>query len=229
MPNALFRELHRLRKHLHELQSEIDRVPRLLKAHQNKVLKQETLLNDATLKLKKTKAHQLDLESRTKSALATLQKYQDQLDTLSNPKEYKAKETDIQTTRGNIAQLEDETLETMGQIEEQSAQIPPLEEALAKARGELVAYQNDMAERLDRLKQEHAHATKLLSEQEIQLSEEIRPQYARLVKAHGHEALAAVENSVCTQCRTSLTAEKMNQLTRNEVVVCYTCGRIVYV
>ena len=45
-PGATLRELHHLRRHARDLQAEIERGPRTLKAQQAKVVKQEELLRD---------------------------------------------------------------------------------------------------------------------------------------------------------------------------------------
>ena len=42
---TMFREIHRLRRHHRDLLTEIERLPRLLKAHQAKIAKQEHASN----------------------------------------------------------------------------------------------------------------------------------------------------------------------------------------
>ena len=44
----------------------------------------------------------------------------------------------------------------------------------------------------------------------------------------GEDALAAVEDSTCIGCYTTITTQMMNELLTNKPVFCKSCGRMLY-
>ncbi|MBO0697035.1 MAG: hypothetical protein J2P46_01450 [Zavarzinella sp.] len=229
MLNPLLRELHRLRKLIRDSQAEVERAPRVLKAHQNKLAAQEKAVADAKDALKHRKADVLTGESQIKSLHQALNKHEKQLDGLTGPKEIEAKQHDIANTRGLIAKQEDDLLAAMTDVEERTAKIPELDAGLAKARADFQQYEKEAAERIGRLKEEAALATKALAAEEAKIPPAVRGQYDRLVKAHGADALAPVENQSCSHCRVGITMQMYSDLQRGtEIIFCRNCGRALY-
>ncbi|HEV3083130.1 MAG TPA: hypothetical protein VGY66_25315, partial [Gemmataceae bacterium] len=62
-PATVLREIHRLRKDARTLQDEIERVPRMLKAQQAKIVRQEEALREAQEVLKRAKLTTHEKES----------------------------------------------------------------------------------------------------------------------------------------------------------------------
>jgi uncharacterized protein len=224
----LLREIHRHRKLIREAQEEIDRAPKVLKARQAKLATTEKALTDARETLKKTKAALLELESRVKSSNQQLAKYEKQLETADSPKVSAAKEIEIANTKTLIAQIEDQSLETMTDIEERTAKIPDYEAAAVKARAEFAQFETDAAEKLVRMKETIAVSTKALAAEEAKFPDLNRSQYDRVIKAYGADGLAAIEGSSCTQCRCSITSQILNDIQKGHFECCRTCGRILY-
>ena len=223
------RECHRLRRHIRDLQAEIDRGPRVLKAHQTKLAAQEKAVADAKDALKHRKADVLTGESTLKSLQQSLAKHEKQLDGLTGPKEIEAKQHDIANTRELIAKQEDDVLTAMADVDERAAKIPDLEAALAKAKDEFKQYEKEAAERIVRLKDELAAATKALAAEEVKFPPEVRGKYDRLVKAHGADALAPVEGQSCSHCRVGITIQMYSDLQRGQdIIFCRSCGRALY-
>src|SRR4051812_32116739 len=227
--NPLLKELHRLRKLVRDAQGEIDRGPRVLKAHQTKLAAQEKALADAKDALKHRKADVLTGESQIKSLGQTLAKYQKQLDGLTDPRQIEAKDHDVANTRAPIAQQEDDLLAAMGDVDDRAAEIPDFEAAVAKAKADFAAYEKEAAERMGRLKGEVQAATAVLAAEEAKIPPPIRGQYDRLVKAHGADAFAAVENQTCTHCRVGITTQGLADLRQGgQFICCRNCGRAQY-
>ncbi|OYW15709.1 MAG: hypothetical protein B7Z55_14825, partial [Planctomycetales bacterium 12-60-4] len=59
------------------------------------------------------------------------------------------------------------------------------------------------------------------------LPPDIIQQYRRTVQAFGADALAAVENKVCTSCYVQITSQKLVELRTGKIMFC-TCGRLMY-
>jgi uncharacterized protein len=229
MLSPLLREIHRLRKFIREAQTEIDRAPKVLKAHQTKVAAQEKALADAKEDLKKRKAGILAGEAQIKSLNQALKKHEKQLEELSAQRDIEAKQHDITNTKDLIAKQEDEYLAAMTEVDERTAKLPDFEAALTKAKADFATYEKESAERIERLRGEAATATQKLATEEAKLPANIRHQYDRLIRAHGADALAAVENNSCSQCRVGITPQMLMELQKGtECIYCRNCGRVLY-
>lgn len=229
MLSPLLHEIHRLRKFIRDAQAEIDRAPKVHKAHQAKIAAQEKLLADAKEDLKKRKAGILSGEAQIKSLNQAIKKHEKQLEELSAPRDIEAKQHDITNTKDLIAKQEDEILAAMTEVDERTAKIPELEAGLTKAKADFANYEKEAAERTERLKKEAATARQALAGEEAKLPASIRSQYDRLVKAHGADALAAVENQSCSHCRVGVTAQNLADLVnKSEFICCRNCGRGMY-
>jgi predicted nucleic acid-binding Zn-ribbon protein len=229
MLSPLLREIHRLRKLIRDAQAEIDRAPKVLKAAQAKLAATEKSVADAKEELKKRKAGVLTAEATIKSLNQTLSKYNKQSEGLTSPRDIEAKSHEIANTKELIAKQEEEYLNLMTEVDERTAKIPDLDASLVKAKADFARFQTEAAERLAQMKSEVATATAQLAEQDAKLPAVIRPQYDRLVKAHGADALAAAENQSCKHCRVGITAQMYSDLQKEaEFICCRNCGRGLY-
>jgi predicted nucleic acid-binding Zn-ribbon protein len=225
---ALFREIHRLRRHLRDLQTEIDRIPGTRKARQAKVAKQEQALKDFQDGIKHLKVELHDKEVRLKGAGQQLTKHERQLSDMTTPKEIGAMQTEIANSKALIAQLEDEILAGMADLDERTAKVPEFDASLKKAKQELAGVETEMSERLERLTREKKLAEEELQNAEAQLPAAALGQYDRLVKAYGPDALAAVTERICGQCRSAVTAQNIHELLAGHFLCCNNCGRALY-
>lgn len=225
---ATLRECHRLRKHLKALQEEIDRGPRVLKAQQARLAAEEQAHKDHHEAIKKLKLKQRDDEGTLKQTETRLSKLEGQLQGISVPKEYKAKESEIEQAKAKRAELEDAILAAMGEVEEKTAAAPAAEEKWAGAKAEFAQYEKDAADRLARMKADQIDTQAALTKAEADLPPKNKPTYDHLVKAHGPEAFAALKDRVCQGCRTGLTEQKMLEVRGGAFAQCPSCGKMIY-
>jgi predicted nucleic acid-binding Zn-ribbon protein len=226
---SVFRECHRLRKHLKALQEEIDRGPRVLKAQQNRLAAEEKAHKDHHDAITKLKLKQRDDEGTLKQTEARLVKLQEQLNVAANQKEYDAKQSEIRQATERKGQLEDEILTTIGELEEKTAAIPAVEQRWADAKAEFAQFQEDAKARLERLKNDQVASQQELARVEAQLPEQkVKSYYVAQTKVHGPDALAAIKDRVCQGCRTTLTEQKLLDLAAGAFIVCPSCGKMLY-
>jgi predicted nucleic acid-binding Zn-ribbon protein len=225
---ATLRECHRLRKHLKNIQEEIDRGPRVLKAHQTRLAQEEQAHKDHHEAIKKLKLRQKDDEGTLKQTEARLAKLEDQLTGIVNSKEYDAKQSEIRQAREKRGALEDAILATMTELEEKTNQIPDVEKQWADAQAEFARSQEEAKERLVQLQEEQVAAREELARQEAALPPAMKPKYDYLVKNHGPDAMAAVKDKTCQGCRTVLTQQRMLDLQSGTFFQCPTCGKMLY-
>jgi predicted nucleic acid-binding Zn-ribbon protein len=227
-PAVLFREIHRLRRFAHELQEQIDRLPRQQKAQQTKVARQEEILRQAQDALKHLKVDIHAKESTLKSTHGQIAKYHKQLNEAESKKEYEALQHEINDAKAACGRLEEEILDALAQSEEKAAQLPELEKAVRQAKEEQAQFESAMQERLTSYRTQLADTQQQLNEREAALPAGLRAQYERIVSARGHEALSSVQGQSCASCYTEITAQQYNELQQELFVLCKSCGRILY-
>ncbi|HTU93349.1 MAG TPA: hypothetical protein VMF69_24930 [Gemmataceae bacterium] len=227
-PAVLFREIHRLRRFAHELQEQIDRLPRQQKAQLAKVARQEEILHQAQDAIKHLKVDIHSKEGTLKSTHGQIGKYQKQLNEAESKKEYEALQHEINEARAVCQRLEEEILNVLAESEEKTTQLPELEKAVRQAKEEQGQFESGMQERLTNYQAQLAETRQQLNEREAALPANLRAQYERFVAARGHEALSPVQGRCCAACYTEITAQQRNELQQELFMLCNSCGRILY-
>lgn len=224
----VFRELHRLRRHAKNLKDEIDRLPRMVKVQQGKVARQEALLKQAHDQVTKLKLSVRSKETTLKATHEQIVKYQKQLDTVASKKEMDALQVEIAHAKESCQKLEDEILTTIEDTDKEIARIPEIEKDVKQAKAELANSDQIQKDRQGSLMGELKKAQGEIKEVEVHLPEDVRQHYNRLVTAMGEDALSAVQGRTCVACYTEITAQMSNSLIVGSVVLCKSCGRMLY-
>jgi predicted nucleic acid-binding Zn-ribbon protein len=228
-PAAILREVHRLRSHIHELDTRTEQAPRSLKTQQLRLANQEETLKKAQDALKHVKMKIHEKEVSIKASQQQVDKYERQLkEQITSKKEYDALTAEIKSARATIGKLEDETLAALTESEEQAAKLPAVEAAAKKARADFVQFEKDHQEKLQRYADEKKKALDELKTVEESIPEEVRVDYNRLIKSKGADAFAGVANRICAACYTEVTPQMTNDLVQGAFVVCKNCGRMLY-
>jgi len=228
-PADLFREIHRLRKFAQEMQDFLDRAPRLLQTQKAKVARQEQIHKDEVEAIKKLKVGIHEKEGLLKSAFNQIARYQQQINDVSGKKEFEALQHEIAAARATCQKLEDEILASIGETEEHSAKVPELQKAVDKMRQEAAHFEKTQAERKIEQTAQLQETLARLKEVEQQIPEQYLELYNRIVNAMGADGLAALnpESRTCSNCFTTVTAQKYNELVQKAFYIC-NCGRILY-
>jgi predicted nucleic acid-binding Zn-ribbon protein len=224
----LFREIHRLRRFGRDLHEHLERVPRQLKAQQAKVARQEDLLRQGQEALKHLKVTTHEKEVSLRSTHQQIAKHERQLNEAGSKKEYDALKVEIAADREKCQRLEDEILQAMTDTDERTAALPTLEQNVRQAKEECSRAEQGAGERVASLQAQLAEAQAQLVAAEAQIPADARQQYDRVVNALGADALAAVTNRNCSACYTGITAQNYNDLLIGNLVLCKSCGRILY-
>jgi predicted nucleic acid-binding Zn-ribbon protein len=227
-PAEIFREVHRLRRYIHDLQEQIDRVPRQVKAQQTKVTAREQAHHDAQEAIKRLKVDAHSKEVTLRATHGQIAKHRDQLNKAGSTKEYDALKTEIVAEEARAQRLEDEILAAMTEGEEKAAQLPELEKAVQQAREEFARFEQGINARIADLRAQLTEAQQQLQTAEADIPANIRGAYDRVVSARGPDALAALQNRTCSACYTEITAQQYNDLLQQLFVPCKACGRILY-
>jgi predicted nucleic acid-binding Zn-ribbon protein len=226
--SPVLRECHRLRRHLRELQAEIERGPRVLKAQQKALADAEAAHKEHHDAIKRWKLKQKDDEGTLKTTETRLLKLQTDINNAGSKKEFDAKTHEIEMATARKGELEDAVLTAITEVEERTASAPAADKTWADAQTAFKQQQLEAAERLERLKADQIASTASLEVAEAKIPPENRGQYNRIVKSHGPDGLAAVEGRTCMNCRTSLTEQQKTSLAGGAFVCCPQCGRALY-
>jgi len=220
------KEIHRLKRHIKDLETKLDQGPKALKAHQLRVAQAEEALQKARDGIKHLKAKILEKESAVKSQQAGKEKLEKT--SVSNKKEYDALRAEVATAEKQIRKLEDEQLEAMAELEEKTKAGPETEKALAKAKADAAQFEKDHQEKLTRWAQERDTARTQLAAVEATLPEDIFLLYGRVAATRGVDGISAVQGRICVACYTEVTPQMSNELQRGLFVVCKNCGCMLY-
>lgn len=227
-PAVVMREIHQLLKLARDLQEQLDRGPRQLKAQQAKIARQQTLHQEEQDSVKKLKVGMHENEVSLKAIHTQIAKYQKQLTEAASKKEYDALQNEIAVARERTQQLEDQILAGLTEAEERAAKVPELEKAVRQAKDDAAAFEKGTTERNAGLSTHLAETRARLKEVEATVPPDVRNQYNRIVAAMGPDGFAAVQGRNCSACHTSLTAQHYTDVQQNLFAVCRSCGRILY-
>jgi len=227
-PAAILRELHRLRRHAKDLETELERGPRTLKLQQDKAARQEDQAREVHDAIKHLKVAIHDKEVSLKAKHQEIAKHQRQLEKAGSNKEYDALQAEITTEKKACQKLEDEILEAMSEVEDRTARLPELEREVQRVQGEVHQIIEDVQTRRNQFTELLQGTRKQIQEVEATLPEDVRAQYDRLVTARGEDALAAAQGRICSACYTEITAQNYNDLLQGRFLICKNCGRILY-
>lgn len=226
---SLFREIHRLRRFLHELQENLDRIPRTRKAHQTKLTKAEQTLRDEQEAIKKLKVLASDKEKQLRSKGEAIERYSRQQNEVTSKKELDALTIEITHARDLCGALENDILQAMSEFEERQARLPDVEKALAAVKADVAKFDADAGARKATLESEMVRAKAQLKEAEAKIpSGELRAQYDRTINSLGPDGFAVVNDKNCTECHTEINRSVELRLINDDFALCPRCGRILY-
>ena len=146
---------------------------------------------------------------------------------IHNPKELTnlQHETDLLKSKRN--QLEDKTLEIMGQVELATRNIATVNNELNVLEAEWQSQQQQLSANLEQLqtivsnlKHKRQLVTAVIDSQLIEV-------YSELKKQKG-TAVAKVEQGICRGCRISLPVTELQQVRSGSTMRCSICGRILF-
>jgi predicted nucleic acid-binding Zn-ribbon protein len=230
MPSAGtgFRQLHELLIQLKEIQDQLSRGPRQIKARQTRIADAETQLTAREHELKESRAaaDRKNLELRTKET--HLSDLQGKLNTASSNREYDIIRGQMDADRAAKAVLEDEILEWLDRVDARQKDIAESRKLIKDAQEESRHFATDFEQKAAGLHQQEAQLKAQIAEAEKVVPGEVKAQYKRLVDAYGAEAMASVANGVCNQCYVSITSQNKVLINGGKVLFCSSCGRMLY-
>lgn len=225
---VVLEELHRILLQIADLRSRIARGPRQIAAAQAQVVeaeKQLVTLDEERLRLRKSSEEkQRQLTGREQRVV----ELQGKLNQAASNREYTTITEQIAADEQANSVLSDEILECLERIDDQLKAIAAQQAEIDSRNQELEAVKVRVADTQATLESEVARLEGDLADVEKRLPSDMKPEYQRLTKARGEDALAAVVDDGCDGCNTTLTTNVIEEMRMNRPHFCRNCGRILY-
>lgn len=227
-PDNGLAELHRLHLASQEVQEQIERGPRQLKARQQAILQKQAELEVQKQKHKALRMNADQKSLQLKSNEVKIGDLRVKLNQASSNREFDIIRAQMEADTVANSVLEDEILDSLEKVDAAHLAIKKLEEEVAQAKAEetrvaaqICAAQPGYQSRLAELQSAIANA-------EGRLPADIVTPYRRLVQAYGPAALAEVDGTACNSCYVNLPAQMVMQVRAGQVMFCKVCGRLLY-
>ena len=223
------REIHHLHRRISDLREQLERGPRQLAARRKLLAERSQAMEHARADSKSLKVAAHQKESERKAFEARINQLQLQINTAKSNKEYAALVSEKETAVKARAAVEDEALDFMVREDEKAKEIQILESEVKRLEHESADLDRTVQQQSASLTGELAEVEARLREVEGTLPPEMSDPYQRVIGRRGPDGLALVDNGTCTGCYTAITPQMHNQLLVSEVVLCKSCGRVLYV
>lgn len=221
-------KLHRLHIQLREVQDQLEKGPRQLKARQQIIQQKQDELEAQKQKQKTLKMGADQKSLQLKSNEAKIQDLRVKLNQANSNREFDIIRAQIEADTVANSVLEDEILDSLEKVDAGQIAVRKLEEELAAANAEETRVAAEIAAAEPGYRSRMTELQTAITEAENCLPPEFVAPYRRLVQAYGAAALAKVEGTICGVCFVNLTPQTQVALRAGQVMFCKTCGRLMY-
>ncbi len=177
---------------------------------------------------------EVDVELKSRSAHIT--RLRENLNTVRTNKEYAAVLSQLNNEKADVTRLEARAFELLTGVEakknalaERQAAVDEEVKRLAAVESQVTQAQSSFTDRLAALERQREEAGTVLDPKALEMFNRISERYdgevmARVIQVHPRHP-----EYLCEGCNMSLAAERANALlTRDDVITCDNCGRILH-
>jgi predicted nucleic acid-binding Zn-ribbon protein len=224
----ILRTLHRIHRQLSDLKSRLLRGPKQVKGAEANLAHRESLLAKTKSEEKTFRVALDQKQLQLKTAEAKVKELKIKLNTAQSNREYQTLLEQIQATEMANSVLADEILEALDKVGEYKKHVEQADSDLSAARQKLEQIRAEVTKQEPLMRNDLARLEKELKQTEASLPAEVREPYQRVVRHHGQDALASVENQCCSGCNQQVPLNLCNKIMMNQPVFCKSCGRMLY-
>lgn len=224
-----YHHLHGLLQQLDDAEQTLAHGPRRIAVSEKKVSAADQACTDQKEQIQLLKKSVDENTLNLKSREAEVTKLTLRLNEASSNKEYDIIHAQMASARAADAQLEDQILSLLSQVDEANDELNRLMEEVSELKqktaditAETKSIEPGLKSDIERLTTEIAEADAVIP------AGESRTTYQRLRDAMGPAAMALVEGGFCTACNTGATSQDIVRMNMSEFLLCRACGRILY-
>jgi predicted nucleic acid-binding Zn-ribbon protein len=201
---------------------EIERLKQQLEQTRNETGGKKGILTQLQLKRKEK---EIELEAKENE----IKKHNTELNTIKSNDAYRALLNEIAQCKQQKSSLENEVLEIMEAIENESVQVKEDEKKLKQLEAETQSV-------IGRIENEHANAKNVVAALENErnefaksIPEDILRHYEHIRESRGGVAIVPIEGETCGGCHFAIRPQMINDVIKDqEIVLCDSCSRILY-
>jgi uncharacterized protein len=224
----LIRRAHRLLIQRSDIQGQLERGPKQVKAAQMQVDAANDALNSTRdqIKQKRMEADRKQLQLREREQRVV--HMETQLNTAKGNREYQTLKEQIAAERQANSVLSDEILEALESVDGINANVDGLVEKLAACEAEKKKVADSVSQRLEVLSNELKRVQSELDSTLSEMSGDFVAELKRQITSRAEEAMAELDGNSCGGCYTNVNAQILDRLQMNYPVNCPSCGRTLY-
>lgn len=228
LSSDLLRRLHSLQAQLAELEGQLARGPRQIKAGEALIAQATEKLETARQDVKTATMACDDKQLQLKGREDRIEDLKAKLNTASSNREFDLLKEQIAADQQANSVQSDEILEGLERIDQ-------LHEAVKVADGELAAVTKEQKERATSIEERMVvvsadldYVRVELEKHENEIPSSVRGDYRRLYEGRGAESLAPVEDGCCGGCNQTLTTQMVDRIRLQMLVTCPSCSAWLY-
>ncbi len=203
-------------------------LPEQLKGLQDKKSETGTALDELVEQIKKCKESQSLLELEVQTNKNLVEKYKEQLNSISNNKEYKALNSEITLIKSKNVQLDEKELGLMEEEKLLNEQKRVAEENNISAKKALEEGEATIKVQIDEVNKQIEAEKSERNALAGKLPTSLVKQYVLLIKKKNRKAVAFAYKDACSECGFRLRPQLLLELdTCSEPKVCENCGRFL--
>ena len=225
---ATLRTLHRIHRQLSDLRSRLARGPKQIQAAESRLAVLNQSVEDAKEEVKKTRMLADQKELQLKEREMRIEDIRAKLNSCSSNREYQAFTEQIAADEQANSVLSDEILELFDKVTQCQEVAKQQEVSLAKAKTDFEKLRQKIDADKQTLETDVGRLTTELIAVEATLPEEARGDYDRIVGTRGEEGMAVLDGECCGNCFQTITAQMVNELLMERLVLCKSCGCFLY-
>jgi predicted nucleic acid-binding Zn-ribbon protein len=181
--------------------------------------------------LREARDAQRDLETQAEDQKGKIAPAEEKLysGAIKNPRELSDLQADIAQLKQQLSTLEDRVLEAIAAVEAAEGDERTAAAELAALDQAWREEQEDLAERVSRLRAEIAGYDEQRRERAEYIDTDLLRTYDHVRRAHQGKGIAKVDRNLCLGCRISLPVTLVNKARNsNNTIQCPNCERILY-
>ena len=225
---ALLRRLHSLHLQVNELEAELARGPRQIKAGETLVEQCRSGVQKARDDVKAATVICDDKQLQLKSREDHVGNLKAKLNTASSNKEFDLLKEQIAADEQANSVQSDEILEGLERIDTLNERVTEAEKELQKTIEEQQQRREEVEQRLAVVESDLGHVRKELADAEAKVPAAVKAEYVRLTSSRGDEAIAPIEDDSCGGCNQVLTTHMIDRIRLGFLIDCPACSAWLY-
>lgn len=223
------KELHQLLVELADARQQLQRGPLQINGRQADLKRREEALAAKREALRAAKMASDRQELDLKSGEQRISDLQVKLNMAQSNKEYTALKDEIAKFEASNSLLADAILESITLQEEQAEEVKAAEADVEHAREEFAKFKETVEYKMEKFGSRVGLLDDEIKKYEGQLDSETRNSYRKISKSKGAaDGLAACVDKICQACSSEVTSQNWNDLVMDRVVICKSCGAMLY-